>query len=244
MKKQFSNFTLSIVVAGLAVIFTGCGIPSVHPLFESTDLVNDEQIQGVWVRSDNTIKFHVMRVGDLRDQLQAKKDSLANSGGSDSDGNVDEDFGAIEYLDDLISRDLGNLYFIQNEEEPEEFYLAGLVEIGGELYFDFFKVDFELSKFSYPVHLFMKVSIASDELIMHMFSEEWLKEQIKNRQIRIQLEVNQDDNYLLTAPTRDLKKFVEKYGSIEDAYRHQYTYRKVGIEPRFVFEEPDIEEEG
>ena len=239
MKKQFSNLTLSIVVAGLAVIFTGCGIPSVHPLYESGDLIKNDNLSGVWVRSDNTTNFHVMNVNDLRDQLQSEMDSLGNSA-ADSD----EDFGAIEFLDDLKSRDLGNLYVIQNEESPDEFYLAGLVMIGGESYIDFFKVDFMLSKFSYPVHLFMQTSITTDELIMHMFSEEWLKEQIEKRQIRIQLEVNQDNNYLLTAPSRDLKKFVEKYGAMEDAYRHTYTYRKVGNVPRFVFEEPDVEEEG
>lgn len=247
MKNLFSNKSMFAIIL-MAVILTGCGIPSVHPLYESTDLVKNENLTGVWVRSDNTTKFHVMSVNDLRDQLQAEQDTLASISANADDhgfeGQVDIDFGVIEFLDDLQARDLGNLYIVQNEDSPEEFYLAGLVEIGGEWYLDFFKVDFGLSKFSYPVHLFMKASITTDELIMHMFSEDWLKEQIEKRQIRIELEVNQEDNYLLTAPSTDLKKFVEKYGKIEGAYRHKYTYRKVGDEARFVFEEPDVEEEG
>lgn len=233
-----------VMILSLSTVW-GCGIPSVHPLYEPGDLQTNDDLNGVWQRTSGSNRFHVMQISKLKQHLietEARNAAIVQRvEDSGIEMSIDVDQGIIDFLGDLESQDRGKLYLIQSESNPEDIFLGGLVELGGNFYFDLYKLDFGASEFRYPVHLFMKSTITDSLLTLHSFSENWLKEQIKNRQIRIQVEVNTDDKYLITAPTRDLKKFVEKYGSIEEAYRHTLDYRKVSSEARFQFEEPDEE---
>lgn len=239
--KKFNKYSFLILI----LIATGCGIPSVHPLYEPGDLITNDNLNGVWQRSDGSFRFHVMQLSALKlHLLETEMQNAAivqNIDGLGGDLAMDTDLGIVEYLEELEKEGRGKLYLIQYESNPEDIYLGGLVELAGNHYFDLYKIDFGASEFRYPVHLFMKSTISDSLLTMHSFSENWLKEQIKNRQIRIQVEVNIDDKFLITAPTRDLKKFVEKYGSIEEAYRHTQEYRKISSEPKFQFELYDEE---
>lgn len=242
----FSTKTALFIFVG--IVLTGCGIPSVHPLYEPADLQVDHSLQGIWQKTDSGPRYHIIRIADLRGHLIHVGDTTTTISVTTDDiisGQVEVEQGVVAFFDDYISRGLGNLYLVQNESVRDEFYLVGVVELGGSRYLDFKKLDFDLGPFSYPVHLFMKSTMTGDSLNVNMFSENWLKEQIRNRQIRIKYEVNDDENYLLTAPTLDLQKFVEKYGGIDEAYRTSNTYVKVSDEPEFKFEELEesIEEE-
>jgi hypothetical protein len=241
MNKTVASNIKSLLLVAIGIILTGCGIPSVHPLYESGDLKTDTSLQGVWQRPDSGTRFHVMRVGDLEAFLRAEGDTTNSIGAVSSNevfrGTVEIDQGVFELSNELIDRGLENLYLVQSESDRSEIYLVGVVELAGDRYLDFKQLDFDLGPFSYPVHLFMKSTVSNDTLYVHMFSENWLKEQIRNRQIRIKYEVNEEENYILTAPTAELKKFVEKYGGIEEAYRSTNAYIKVSDLPTFSFEE-------
>ncbi len=249
MKHTLSLNYKTIVLVAIGIILTGCGIPSVHPLYEPTDLKKDDTLQGIWQKSGSDTRYHVMRVADLEAFLVANGDTSASISSITTDsvisGEVEIEQGMLSLTKDFIQSGLDNLYLVQNESMRTELYLVGVVELGGERYLDFKRLKFDLDAFSYPVHLFMKSTFSKDTLHVHMFSENWLKEQIRNRQVRIKYEVNEDENYILTAPTSDLQKFVEKYGGIEEAYRRTNSYIKVSDQPAFNFEELEesLEEE-
>jgi hypothetical protein len=216
--KQISANAAVIV---LLVWLTGCGVPSVHPLYESQDLIINESLTGTWEKDDGKTTWEVASLAWLNEQWTL-------------DADMQDD---REFLYDLDSLGLGNGYIIQQRGNVNYVYVAGLVELGGSHYLDLYKIDFDSDVFSFPVHIFMKVSYNDDRIEMHMFSEEWLRELIRNRQVRIRYEESFMGEFLLTAPTRDLKKFVEKYGDVEEAYEHTETYRKISDTPRFIFED-------
>lgn len=224
-----------------AILLTGCGIPSVHPLYEAGDLVVDDQLTGTWEKEDGKSSFAVMNVIDLKNQfIEGDRYSIVPMEQYESESSLMEMEVVVademyEFLEELEEKGLGNLYLAQDNREPNTIYLAGMILLGGNYYLDFYKIDLNLDRFSYPVHIFMKTSFSETELNMHMFKEDWLKELINNRQIRIKHEVNDMENFLLTASTGDLQKFVEKYGNMEEAYHGSDSYRKINTNPHFVF---------
>lgn len=241
MNKTVASNLKTVVLITVGVVLTGCGIPSIHPLYEPSDLKTDESLQGIWQKSDSDTRYHVMRLGDLENYLVNSGDTTSSITPSISEdiftGKVEVEQGMFALTQDFKKQGLENLYLVQNESTRSDIYLVGVVELGGERYLDFKQLNFDLDAFSYPVHLFMKATVSEDTLNVHMFSENWLKEQIRNRQVRIKYEVNEDENYILTAPTADLKKFVEKYGGIEEAYRSSNSYLKISDRPVFIFED-------
>lgn len=241
MNKTVASNLKSLVLITVGVVLTGCGIPSIHPLYAPSDLKTDESLQGIWQKSDSDTRYHVIRLADLEEYMIATGDTTQSITAVKPDdifsGKVEVEQGMFTLTQDFRDRGLENLYLAQNESTRSELYLVGVVDLGGNRYLDFKELNFDLDAFSYPVHLFMKATISEDTLKVHMFSENWLKEQIRNRQVRIKYEVNEDENYILTAPTADLKKFVEKYGGIEEAYRSSNSYLKISDRPVFIFED-------
>lgn len=203
-------FTPFLLLLAMTVLFTGCGIPSVHPLYEPEDLIMQENLTGQWKSASGNTIYQVYSIQEMIDS-QTLRDSL---------GIKDED---DELLTDFSDKGLEKLYMVFDgdiEEEDTSIYLAGLLKIGNNHYFDFYKYHHALgrSEFLFPVHLFIKVDIEDDTLVMHQFREEWIKELIKNQQIRIKHEES-FDNFLLTASPKELKGFIEKYGDDPKAYR-------------------------
>ena len=52
---------------------------------------------------------------------------------------------------------------------------------------------------------------------------------IKNKKIGIRHEVTEDGNYVITAPTEDLQKYIIKYSEVPEAYNkdNSATYSKM-----------------
>ncbi len=116
-------------------------------------------------------------------------------------------------------------YYLQmNDDGKEAFFFVHLVQLGEYFYLDFFpdKVDaLEINEFLLwhllPVHLFTRVEIREDRIELYFFDPEWLEELLDERKIRIKHE-KVTGNYLITASTEELQKFVSKYGHLEEAY--------------------------
>ncbi|MCA1802202.1 MAG: hypothetical protein LC662_07065 [Rhodothermaceae bacterium] len=231
------HISAAIILA--AIILQGCGIPSVHPLYEPGDLITHDQLNGTWVKSgENSVTYEVMNIRELHQVLLDGPEAMnlrtrINTQLLD----VKTASEVADYLAELIDTGRGNLYVIQKRENPEDIYFAGLVQLGENHYLDLYKLDFDMPVFSYPVHIFMKVSIAEEELRVHMFSQEWLTDLIKNRQVRIRHEINDMDSILLTAAPGDLQKFIIKYGDVEQAYANDETYIRINDKPEFSFED-------
>ncbi|MDX1591257.1 MAG: hypothetical protein R3283_04805 [Balneolaceae bacterium] len=247
MKKiTLNQCTLLSILAVL--LLTGCGIPSVHPLYEQDDLLVDEKLTGTWESESGESTYAVMSVRDLKQFIEENEEEMAlphepvvvDNDGRMTEISMNDDISG--FLGELEEMGFSNLYLVQQIETPEKVYLAGLVEINNSYYIDFTIVDIGTDVFEFPVHIFLKANLAGDELQFDSFSQEWLMELIRNRQVRISHEMTQFERFLLTAKPRELQKFVEKYGDMEEGFGNSFTYRKISQDAKFKFEE--LEESG
>lgn len=246
MKNRTFNLSNAFAVSVL-LLLTGCGIPSVHPLYNHEDLIKHENLTGTWENESGT-RYAVMPLEDLRRMLEESTEEMGlpyDSVATGNDGqvtetNMSDELNVVNFLKEYEEKGLGNLYLVQEIEQPENAYLAGLIELDNGFYLDFSK-DFDSAPFLFPAHIFMKTTIDEDELKFHMFSEDWLKQLISNRQVRISHEMTIFDRFLLTASADELQKFVVKYGDMEEAISETDSYKKISSLAEFIFEE--IEEE-
>jgi len=246
MRRTTSNVCIILITAAL-LLLTGCGIPSVHPLYSDEDLITNEKLTGTWESESGNSSYAVMPVSELRSVQEESPEKMVlpydpvviDNGGRETEIAMGDEI--VEFLGEFEEKGLGNIYVVQDLEQPENVYLAGLIELDNGFYLDFSKIDIGTDPFMFPVHIFMKTTFDEDELKFHMFSEDWLKNLISNRQIRISHELNRFDRFLLTASTAELQKFVVKYGDLEEAIRDTDTYKKISPVADFIFEEREQE---
>lgn len=196
----------------ITIVITGCGVPSVHPLYEKEDLITQESFNGEWKSPDENSSYVVSLIEDLQ-----KEGELKNFFNVENDStNL-----GIEISFDDDEQQYKNLYLIKAEEDGEKnLYLAGLLKLNENFYLDFYKWDFEEDYFSHPVHIFVKAEISDQKIILHQFKESFIKELIENRQLRIKHEEAMN-RFLLTASTQELQDFIIKYGNDAKAYRSE-----------------------
>jgi hypothetical protein len=248
------------------ILLTGCGIPSVHPLYEQGDLILDDSFTGIWEQDNGAITWHVMPLRELEQLMTQLEDSSTGNWAVESpdvavgdsivkgapvltrtiEVDTDRFSGEIEATGSAESEfrfgydeaTADKLYIVQRRGKDEGFFIVGMVEIGGNNYLDFHQLRYlENDPFNFPVHIFMKISRADDEtLFIHYFDDSWLSSHIKNRQVRIRHERTQTGSILLTAPTRELREFVRRYGDIEEAYRTKDTFKRIASVPEFDFD--------
>ncbi|NGP76516.1 hypothetical protein G3570_07720 [Balneolaceae bacterium YR4-1] len=221
--KTTTNYIILLIVGA---ILTGCGIPSVHPLYEPQDLIVNDDITGVWSSEDEL--FYVFSLNDLENNRVNLPENIVTST-NDSTSSFSLNLDEIE--DDLVEKKdegIKNLYYIIHvvDDVILDLYFAGLVQLDSQYFIDFYKVSYIDDAFRFPTHLFTKLEIFDDKLVLQEFKESFVRELIENQQIRIKHEYA-DDNLLLTAPSVDLKKFILKYGREEAAYGDKYTYNRV-----------------
>jgi hypothetical protein len=82
------------------------------------------------------------------------------------------------------------------------------------------------------VNTFSKIKVDAARLVMEPFASSWIKEQIENYRVRIKHEAVYSDfdnssEILITASTKELQKFVLKYGKEEDAYEDPITMKRM-----------------
>lgn len=214
LMKNYKNIYVGLLL--FAILFTGCGIPSVHPLYHQDDLIIKKELSGTWQQSSGDTTYSIYNYQEFKEN-NALSDSL----------DIKE---SDEFLEGFKERNLEKLYLIFKPDigdENTELYLGGLIEIENNFFLDIYKYEPFKDVFYYPVHLFVKIEFGQNRVDMYQFREQWIKDLIENRQLRIKHEVS-FDNFLLTAPTKELQTFVRKYGDDPDAYdRDPKTYFKV-----------------
>lgn len=60
----------------------------------------------------------------------------------------------------------------------------------------------------FPTHTFLKIEIKGDKLLTYALDYELISKEIENKNLKIDYEVSQSDDILLTAKTADLQDFV------------------------------------
>jgi hypothetical protein len=211
---------------GLLLIFAGsCGIPSIHPIYTKDKLVTVKGLAGVW--SDKPGEFTFNRKQTIDGQEKDAKVTIYKTEGDPSSVWQFREDGDKRYL--LIHTDT---------EGNSAAFKVHVIKLGSHLIMDLFptglpddgkdngvgrilknteRINSLRQAHLYPVHIFAKLEITSNQLQISMFDPEFLENLLKRQQIRIKHEKT-EDGYILTASPEELQKFAEKYAHVEEAF--------------------------
>ena len=181
----------------MVILFSGCVVKSLHQFYQEEDVIYDETLLGSWIDGDSArwvIKQYTFSKGFMKD------DSTDNS-----------------YLVELY----------EDDHEPQKFN-AHLFKLDGYLYFDFKPVRDDRDEGFIDLHLISAHSLGlveisdQDNISIGWFEEEWLGKLFEENRVKISHEVingatgDYGKEYVLTASTDELQKFISKYGKPDE----------------------------
>ena len=87
----------------------------------------------------------------------------------------------------------------------------------------------QLLSHPYPLHSFYKLEFQDDgRMTIYMFDSDYLKQLFEQRKIRIKHEYSEEnESYVLTAPTNELQAFILKYADDPKAFIEPGTMERV-----------------
>jgi len=183
----------------MVTVLSGC-LSTLHPLFTEKELVFDTRLLGRWQAGDgNDIATFEQGTPANFDQLPEAMRKLSNK---------------------------GYLVTIKDDNTVAKYY-AFLTSLGKQLYIDYYpcenakqsKYDDFYKQHLVKMHSFYRIRFNDDQSFeTSQFDEDFLKQLIDKKQIRIKYEVRWDGNYIITASTSELQQYVLKYGDVPDAY--------------------------
>ena len=185
-----------IVFAIIACLFSSC-IPSIHPLYSDDTLRFEESLIGSWILYDT---------GSETERDQWNFVPFENKEG---------------YHVSLVK-----------ENGEESHFDVHLVKLGDHYYCDFLRVDrdniFNVQGIApkVPMHSFARIEFKEGGFVLHHFDIEWLQKQFEQKKIRLKHEINENGDIILTASTKELQKFIKKYGTHSDATVTPSVYTK------------------
>lgn len=189
--------TKSIVIIAFLLTFlmSGCLVKSLHPFYSEKDRLFRQELIGKWMDQDSMIwTFSQTTISEFM-------------------GEVEEDDSYEVVLED------------PSGEEKESWFRVNLFELKGATYLDFEPhVDDNIGDHFAALHFVPTHSVARVEFFGEgnfsfvWYDEEWLNELFEQNRIKISHEVINthnslyDQSYILTADTKELQKFLLKYG--------------------------------
>ena len=223
-----------IVFVVLACCLSSCLI-SLHPLYTKETIVYDPLLEGQWVENlepgsetepncwifrpkEMSIK---MSVGDGNGAMQ----TVRNQDGYEGHYNLAHINSDGNYAYDAVLLKLGNYYYLDvlpeaPIDDPKKFMDAEFPGIN----------NLKKNRESYPslanyiaTHSFYRVDFENDKkILLYPFDPDRLEKLVKERKIRIKHE-NVDGNFVITASTEDLQKFILKYATDPDNFEEPTT---------------------
>ena len=211
MKRLVKNLVL---LAFALILFTGCYLKSVHPLVTEENAITLPGLEGRWETEDQRWTF-IKNPNSFPD---------LDFSGLNFEGTVSfsaDEGDTIDISDPFYLIILENL---QSTDSDSSLFIGAVGEIAGYNYLDLSLLDISLNagdSFSqahlFPVHTFSKIKVENSELSIEFFKDSWIEGLIENNRVRIKHE-KVDNDVLITASTKELQKFVEKYSDDENAF--------------------------
>ena len=136
---------------------------------------------------------------------------------------------------ELIAKSDHPFYFvthleIENQDTIRTRLFTNLTRIGGDIYLDFLPHKIEKGLFggnSISAHSFAKLRFEDDNLSLQMFDGDFIESLIKNRRVSLRHEkIGDGSNIVLTASTKELRSFIEKYGKNPDLFDDPQLFAK------------------
>ena len=211
MKKGILFPLYTIVITFL---FTGCFLQSVHPLVKPENSQLVEGVIGTWEDEDQRWIFaRPENVPESLNQIDGFED-------------------ISEEIDDEDKEEMEYGYFVVHENKEDEtisVFIGHFIELNEKLYFDLFPMDTWgsglLDNHYFPVHTFSKIEFQNNVMNIRLFKSSWINEQIEDNRVRIKHEKT-EEGVLITASTKELQRFVERYGETSEAFEDPISLQK------------------
>ena len=189
-----------------AYLLQGCFIKALHPFYHKNDITFDNTFLGTWYDQDSK-RWEIVQHKGSKGFM--KGDTLYQSYMVRfSDGDLEDEF--IVHMFDLKGDTYLDFYPVLDnsnspwdaEEKNNDLYLYHII----------------------PAHTLASFYKESDSLIyVKWFNEEWLQMLFEQRRIKIAHETvkqgRDDETYVLTAGTDELRRFILKYGNDPKAFK-------------------------
>ena len=199
---------LIILIALIAITTSSCLVKSLHPFYTEKDVIYKPELLGNWQGKDSStweISQHKGFAGIFKPEQN------------------------------------GNAYDIKfTDKNGTSKFLAHLFTVNNQLYLDFYLPDMQGQDLAVmhmiPAHTLARVELANKQITINWYNEEWLIKLFNENRIRIaheripyDLDEKNPDNFqvILTAPTAELQKFIDKYGNDPAAFKdnkNDYTF--------------------
>lgn len=233
-----------LIFAFAICLFLGSCIPtSIHPFYTEETLTDADEILGSWKEEEMTLELDVSTLtidGVEYKSEKNKKVTLFEEWNFTKSGNrgnynleiisPDQDIiqAYMEHFDEddstsvkVISDKLKN----KKEYESQSLHLdVHTFKIGEQIYLNFYPDQSEMNGtgvfYEYhllPVHSFAKLINKNGQMELKFLNKNKFSKLIENQMIKIKHEKT-EDHIVLTASTRNLQKFIEKYGDDESLF--------------------------
>lgn len=204
---------ISLIIMGILV--SSCVLSSLFPLYTEKDLRKDDGILGKWQvgKEDEGMQYWII---EKLDTANFTGGFMGQPGTTWSEYNSGKTYRLVAVQDSL----------------EQEFDLH-LLELNGIRYIDLYPVNVEVSHsflawHMVPTHIFGKIEIYENQLIIHFFEQDFFVKLIEQNKIRID-HVDMNGRQLITAETDELQKFVEKYANQSQAFQKPDTLPRLPI---------------
>lgn len=187
------KFRLAIFIAAIMVIVPGC-LRSLHPLYTEKDLVFDGKLLGTWVEKDGKATWTFEKGGEKRYELVYYQRDYRREGTPEKVVSGD----TARFSVHLVK--LGRYYFLD--------IVPGKLNVKNDL----------LMTHLVAAHTFSRVWLGADTLRMAMFDQDWVKKMIDSKKLKIQHERLDEEQVILTAPTKAIQKLVVTYAENKEAF--------------------------
>jgi hypothetical protein len=204
-KSKTSKMKTRIILLSLLLIFIlqGCLVKSLHPFYTENDTIFNKELLGNWTDKDSAaweIRQHMRTTGLLKPDTPDKSYDIS------------------------LTDNKGTSHFI-----------AHLFRLEDQLYLDFLPTDNncqnDLAEIHLvPTHSLAKIDLSGGKITISWYNEEWLiglfnKNKIRIAHERVPYDPDMRDpesmQVILTAQTRELQKFIIKYGNDPEAFKKE-----------------------
>lgn len=198
------KYLIVCIASAVLLIFPAC-IPSIYSLYTPDTLVFEQALLGLWGQnlSEQEKKLWIFKKYATNMYHLTHIDGNGRVGGFEVGmvrlgGDLYLDFyPGVE--DKEISQSLKTFNLLQNEQKPCDLNDMMVTHL-------------------YPMHTFAKIELSDNKLTINMLGSDWLQTMFAERKIRIKHEQAGKDDFVLTASSEELQKFLTKYGNEGRAY--------------------------
>lgn len=193
-------------------IYPSC-LTSIQPLVTAEKIISEDRVVGTWLLDDDTI-----RIERFNESVIFKE--LIKIGASVKDLKLDQ---PKIIRDDSILYAHG--YTVSFQKDGIDYFMFGAVtSIGNQLYIDLLPIvagntknevetGYEYTNDYLPAFTMAKLEISKNGLNLHFLNGDFIKEQIRNGNVRIKHEKDElFETFVVTASSGELRQFIEKYG--------------------------------